>query len=162
MTNEPKPTEKQKRKISTTKLLLPVVAVLALLGVGMGVYNFIGTRDDIALPNGNPANLAEPAPLYREHGPQDFTVNLADSDQRRYLKVTVTLAFEEKRLVKELEQRNAQIRDLIIACLRRNTAREVEAEDGTQRLRETIISELNATLTNGEIRDIYFIEFLVQ
>ena len=161
MTNETKPVEKQKRKTSTTNLLLAVVAVLALLGVGMGVYNFVGVRDDLALPTGS-ANRGEPAALYREHGPQDFTVNLADSDQRRYLKVTVTLAFEEKRLAKELEQRNAQIRDLIISCLRRNTARDVEAEEGTQRLREAMIRELNAALTNGEIRDIYFTDFLVQ
>ncbi|MDW7651484.1 MAG: flagellar basal body-associated FliL family protein [Bacillota bacterium] len=163
MTNETAPTEKKKRKLSKTHLLLALVAVLALLGVSIGVYNVAATNEglNLKLP-GRSADRSEAPPLYKLYGPQDFTVNLSDNDQRRYLKATVTLAFENKKLAKELDQRSAQIRDLIIEVLRGNTAADVADESGTQALRETLIQELNDTLVNGEIKDIYFTDFLVQ
>lgn len=104
----------------------------------------------------------ETAVIYKLYRPLDFTVNLADKNQRRYLKATVALAYESKALAKELERRHAQIRDMMIEVLRRQMVDNLMDLDGTATLRHEIMAELNAVLTDGEIRDIYFTDFIIQ
>ena len=146
-------------KKSRTSLLLVVVAVLALIGVALSVYTLFFSDDAVA--NDEP-QLVEVAGPYRQFGPMDFTVNLAESGQRSYLKATVTLAFEERSLENELEERRAQIRDMIIEILRSKEVAEVSHGVGTEQLRSEMIAELNPILSEGEIIEIYFTDFLVQ
>ena len=99
---------------------------------------------------------------YELFGPEGFTVNLNDSSQRRYLKAGVVLAYREKKLLAELEQRQAQLRDLTITVLRRWRAHDLAQEDGLAALRTELLTAVNEVLTRGEVKEIFFTEFLVQ
>jgi len=148
--------DKQPAK-NTKKLLLTVVMVLALLGGGLGLYTFFVQGDQ-----GAGVNLpVEEEPLLI-HGPQDFTVNLSDREQRRYLKATIALGYAEERMAEELEQRSVQIRDMIIKVLRSFSTEDVATGEGIARLRAELIENLNNLLTSGEIKEIYFTDLLVQ
>lgn len=158
MSSEKKEKQAEKKK---NKLLLPavlaVLALLLLLAGGFGAYTFL-LGSDQAAADSSPAT-EEPLLI---HGPQDFTVNLSDREQRRYLKATIALGYAEERMAEELEQRSVQIRDMIIKVLRSFSTEDVATGEGIARLRAELIENLNNLLTSGEIKEIYFTDLLVQ
>lgn len=154
MSSEKKEKQAGKKK---NKLLLPAVLAVLLLAGGFGAYTFF-LGSDQATADSSPAT-EEPLLI---HGPQDFTVNLSDREQRRYLKATIALGYAEERMAEELEQRSVQIRDMIIKVLRSFSTEDVATGEGIARLRAELIENLNNLLTSGEIKEIYFTDLLVQ
>ncbi|MBS3898535.1 MAG: flagellar basal body-associated FliL family protein [Dethiobacter sp.] len=142
---------------SKTKLLLIAVIVLALLAGGLGFYTFfVQANQDEGV---NQPVKEEPLLI---HGPEDFTVNLSDREQRRYLRATIALGYADEKMSRELEQRSVQIRDMVIKVLRSFSTEDMATAEGVARLRAELIKNLNALLTSGEIKEIYFTELLVQ
>lgn len=137
-----------------SKLLLPLLLVLVLLGGGFAAYTFFLGGQATA-----PQETVGPLLIHR---PKEFTVNLSDKAQRRFLKATIALGYADKGMGRELEQRSVQIRDLIITVLRSFSTAEMATAEGIVELRVKLIQELNAMLTSGEIKEIYFSELLVQ
>jgi flagellar FliL protein len=91
-----------------------------------------------------------------------FIVNLADSDGRRYLKVTMELELSDKRLTEELKKRLPQIRDSILMILTTKRFEDIHRAEGKIALRNEIISKLNSLLKKGSITNLYFTEFVIQ
>ncbi|MCL5981401.1 MAG: flagellar basal body-associated FliL family protein [Firmicutes bacterium] len=141
------------------KVLLILLSVLVLAAAAGGVWYlyFREAPADGAAPQGQQAR--EDKLL---HGPLDFTVNLADPGQRRYLKATITLAFTERALAEELVSREPELRDLMIDVLRSKAARDIADVAGTDKLRGEIVDRVNAILTDGQVRELYFVDFLIQ
>ena len=125
----------------------------------VGMYNLGSGRSFFSLP-GSPARIQNG--YYELFGPEGFTVNLNDANQRRYLKTGVVIAYQEGRLLEELEKRQPQLRDLTITVLRRWTAADLAEEESLEKLRTELMGEINSVLTSGEVKDIYFTEFIVQ
>jgi flagellar FliL protein len=148
------------------KWLLIIVAALALVALVIVVAGQVSSRYLRQATENGEARQGEEAPAAqrpsRLHGPLEFTVNLADAGQRRYLKVTITLAFSDRALTDELVSSDPKLRDLIIGVLRGKKAAEVADPGGTEKLRNEIIAALNAALTGGQITTLYFTEFLIQ
>lgn len=147
------------------KWLLIIVAALALLAVVIVVAGQVSSRYFRQATENGEARQGEEAPVQRPsrlHGPLEFTVNLADAGQRRYLKVTITLAFTDRTLTDELAESEPKLRDLIIGVLRGKKAAEVADPGGTEKLRNELIAALNAALTGGQIKAVYFTDFLIQ
>ena len=91
-----------------------------------------------------------------------FTVNLKSDSGRRYLKVTMSLELEGKELSTELDAKTAVLRDRIIRILSSKTLEEISSKKGKQKVSEQIMDTLNAMLTDGRIKGIYFTEFVIQ
>ncbi|MBS3982310.1 MAG: flagellar basal body-associated FliL family protein [Dethiobacter sp.] len=154
MSGEKKDKQPGKNKI---KLLLLAVMVLALLGGGLGFYAFF-----VRANQDSGVNLPVKEEPLLIHGPQDFTVNLSDRAQRRYLKATIALGYADESLSRELEQRSVQIRDMVIKVLRSFSTEDMATGEGVARLRAELIKNLNTLLASGEIKEIYFTDLLVQ
>ncbi|HHX74347.1 MAG TPA: flagellar basal body-associated FliL family protein [Firmicutes bacterium] len=150
-----------KKTISGMKILLAVLLVIVLLNAALVLFNLLSGRPLYALP-AREGNSQAASDEYELFGPDDYTVNLADSGQRRYLKVRLVLAYEEKKLLAELNRRQAQIRDLIILTLRQHTAEDLAGSGGLEALRGELKNKVNSVLRTGVVREIYFIDFLVQ
>jgi len=91
-----------------------------------------------------------------------FTVNLKSDNGRRYLKVTMSLELEGEELAKELDAKTAVLRDRIIRILSSKTLEEISSKKGKQKVTEQIVDTLNAMLTDGHIKNVYFTEFVIQ
>ena len=102
----------------------------------------------------------EMGPIYQMKDP--FIVNLAKSDLKIYLKTTIGFEMDNDELGAEMGRKNLRIRDIIIALLSARTPQDVSEEVGKQNLKEDIIAEINATLEDGKILQVYFFEFVVQ
>ena len=79
---------------------------------------------------------------------ESFTVNLADENGAHFAKVDVEL--------------RPKIRDFVNVMLSSKTYDQVVSQDGKDFLREGIRNKINGMLTRGQIKNIYFTQFIVQ
>lgn len=91
-----------------------------------------------------------------------FTVNLKSDAGRRYLKVTMSLELEGEELSLELDAKSPVLRDRIIRILTSKTLEEISSKKGKQKVSQQIMDTLNAMISDGTIRGIYFTEFVIQ
>jgi len=91
-----------------------------------------------------------------------FTVNLKSDAGRRYLKVTMSLELEGEELSLELDAKSPVLRDRIIRILTSKTLEEISSKKGKGKVSSQIMDTLNAMISDGEIKGIYFTEFVIQ
>jgi len=91
-----------------------------------------------------------------------FTVNLKSDAGRRYLKVTLSLELEGEELSLELDAKTAVLRDRIIRILTSKTLEEISSKKGKSKVESQIMDTLNAMISDGQIKGIYFTEFVIQ
>ncbi|MDO9304661.1 MAG: flagellar basal body-associated protein FliL [Sulfuricurvum sp.] len=91
-----------------------------------------------------------------------FTVNLLSESGRRYLKVEMNLELEGEELAIELEKKKPVLRDIIIRILSSKSLEEISTAKGKETLKEQIVSELNKRVKDGKIKNVYFVDFVVQ
>ena len=101
----------------------------------------------------------------------DFTVNLADESQIRYLKTNIVLEITEE-AAEALKGEGgegegeaaapAPIRDAVIQVLSSHTFSDLLKAEGRTKLKEEIIKSVNERLHKGEALDAYFSEFAMQ
>jgi len=91
-----------------------------------------------------------------------FTVNLKSDAGRRYLKATMSLELEGEELSAELDAKAPVLRDRIIRILTSKTLEEISSKKGKLKVSQQIMDTLNAMITDGKIKGIYFTEFVIQ
>ncbi len=91
-----------------------------------------------------------------------FTVNLKSDSGSRYLKVTMSLELEGEELSLELDAKSPVLRDRIIRILSSKTLEEITSKKGKSKVSSQIMDTLNAMISDGLIRGIYFTEFVIQ
>lgn len=91
-----------------------------------------------------------------------FTVNLKSDAGRRYLKVTMSLELEGEELSLELDAKTPVLRDRVIRILSSKTLEEISSKKGKGKVGAQIMDTLNAMIGDGEIKGIYFTEFVIQ
>lgn len=101
----------------------------------------------------------------------DFTVNLADESQIRYLKTSIVLEITEE-AAEALKGEGgegekeagapAPIRDAVIEVLSSHTFNDLLKAEGRTKLKEEIIKAVNERLKKGEALDAFFSEFAMQ
>lgn len=158
--NETAPTPK---KGGNKTLIIVVAAALLVIG-GMAVMMFKGN----AAKQGGKEAKKEVVGVEMPLG--EFTVNLADQDQIRYLKADIVLEVDEKAAEpskgkgkgEEAAAAPAPIRDAVIEVLSDQTFEELLKADGRKQLKDQIIEAVNPRLKGGKALDVYFNEFAMQ
>lgn len=91
-----------------------------------------------------------------------FIVNLADTPEIRYLKITVKLELSKAEAGEELKSRMPQIRDIILVLLTSKDSAAIRTPQGKFQLRDEITQRVNGVLPKPTVRTAYFTEFVVQ
>lgn len=152
---EPKEGQKdlsKNKKRKSKKMIAVIVMMVLLSGAGIWYWQVYG-QDPLGMERSDPLEVSSP---------MEFTVNLADSGQRRYLKATVSLAYEASGLETELISRQSELRDLMIGLFRARTVSEISCEEGTDTLRREIKEVVNDRLQTGKVIQVFFTEFIIQ
>ena len=163
--------EQEPKKEGGNKLLLIVIIVLLLLLLvigGLVAYFLLSGNDNTQQPPQQQQkiekkhkvdSMAEIGPIY----PLDpFVVNLVSTNADRYLKCKIDLELDSPDLQKEIDKKLPAIRDLIIQILSSKSVEEIQTAKGKQKLKEEIKRKINEILTTGEIKNVYFTEFVIQ
>ncbi|ADD02488.1 flagellar basal body-associated protein FliL [Thermoanaerobacter mathranii subsp. mathranii str. A3] len=126
-------------------ILIVIVAVVLSFGVAFWYFN-AKAHQEITYYNYSPGG--------------EFITNL--KGEEKFVKATVQLQVADKNILKTLEERNSEIRDLIIQILRSKTAQEVEGPEGQEKLKNDIKNGINKIIGEEKIINVYFDEFIVQ
>ena len=150
---------------SKTALLLVVVILVGLVGGAGGAWFF--------LHHGKTAEAAEATPQQKLSDPgyvahlEPFTVNLADSEDSHFLRITIDLALGHAPKGAEGEKGmgdfpTARVRDSVLAVLTLGKADVLITPEGKATLKRDLIAGLQQKVPEIDVRDVYFTEFLVQ
>jgi len=164
--------QEEKKESGGSKLLLIVIIVLLLILLivgGLVAYFLLSGNDDTQADNPKQpqkvekkkkvADMTQIGPIY----PLDqFIVNLVSNNSSRYLKCKIDLELDAPELQQEVDKKLPAIRDLIIRILSSKTVEEIQTSKGKEKLKEEIKRKINEMLTTGEIRHVYFTDFVIQ
>lgn len=149
-------------------ILIIIISVLIVVLIVVGILVAMLVSGDDEEQNSQQTTKSKPVKDLdaMEVGPMfpmdTFTVNLLSDSGRRYLKVQINLELDGEELAAELEKKTAVVRDVIIRLLSSKTLEEISTAKGKDKLKEQIVDQLNLKLRDGNIRHIYFTEFVVQ
>ena len=144
----------EKKKSPLIKIIILVV-LLAMLGGGgfFGYVKFLKKEPQPKDPEVEQSVSAEGG---------IFLVNLSDPGGKRYLKVGLQLELSGKKVNDEFSRRNVEVRDMIIMLLSSKEYSEIGNASGKLTLKRELLTRLNKMLRDGQVKEIYFTEFLVQ
>ena len=91
-----------------------------------------------------------------------FIVNLADSPEIRYLKVTMKVEADNSGTVEQIKARTPQIRDAILVLLTSLDSATARSPQGKHKLRDDITERINGLLPKKSVKSTYFTEFVIQ
>lgn len=149
------------------KLILVAAAVVAQGAVAWGLTTFVI----------GPQMRGEPLPWQRadaagadgerhQLGPlltmDEILVNVAGSKGRRFCRTSLTLEMDGKELAEKAEEWMPVFRGRVIDLLSTKDMDQLTAPGARDSLKLEILDTLNADVSGGEFRDLFFTEFLVQ
>ena len=168
-------------KKSSNMLMIIIIVVLVLIIIGGAVVALLLMGSDDEEVSNEPQAKEQAAPKKKQRKsavafedsrqlseigilyPLDtFTVNLKSDAGRRYLKVTMSLELEGEELSLELDAKAPVLRDRIIRILTSKSLEEISSKKGKQKISDQIMDTLNAMIADGQIKGIYFTEFVIQ
>ncbi len=174
--------EEEPKKKSKLKLIIIIVAALLIIGGGAAAYFFLGnpfgsSEEDSAVttattpaPAGasaiDPSTTQAPAPTQLPAtyltSIQPLTINLADIDITRYLRISIDVELSTQDSINQLQANNAKIRDAIIILLSSKKYENISTASGKLQIKNEIISRINQILGVPRVVQIYFTDFVVQ
>ncbi|HBV42617.1 MAG TPA: hypothetical protein DEB43_08250 [Desulfovibrio sp.] len=187
MANEPTNQEQPKKKSKLKLIIILLILLLLILG-GVATYWWLNLRvpepvnteipqqtQTAEAPAEKPKeenSLVENVKNLREQiAPTKtllnivtiptVTINLADKDSIRYLKVGFDIELSTKDAAEALEDQKARIRDSIIILLSSKTYSELSTTEGKLKVKNEISTRLNQILGVPRVVQIYFNEFVI-
>lgn len=148
-----------KTKFGPTLLLLLGVALLVGAG-GPGCKNS-------AQPPSGMVRDSQGSQIKAVMHLEPFVVNLADTEENRFLRAGIDLGLGNPLADKEgkggeSEIPTARIRDCILAVLSTWRSDALLAPDGKQKLKDELVRALAARVPELGVKEVYFTDFLVQ
>jgi flagellar basal body-associated protein FliL len=93
---------------------------------------------------------------------ETFVLNLADTDQRSYLRVGIDLGLSREAKHGEELAPVAQVRDAILGVLAEAKVDELMTAAGKTKLKENLLHALQERVPRLGVEEVYFTEFLIQ
>lgn len=143
-------------------LLIIILAVLVLGGGGTAAFFMLGGEEDAA--DKETAKQEEQTPVGLV-SMDTFIVNLNDPGEDRYVKIRIKLTVSPVGIAENLDEDEllvARFRDRILTLLSTKTYEDLSTPLGKETLRREIKSRIAPVITEGEIQDVLFSEFVVQ
>ena len=144
-----------------------IVGLLVLGGGGYYAYtNFFQEKPAEEKPAEGEEGKEEAPPeedLLGVMFPMDpFVVNLAGSEGKRFLKVTIFLELSTPEVHLEIKENIQKVTDSILILLSSKAFEDVYSVQGKFKLKDEITTRVNRFLVVGHIKDAYFTEFIIQ
>jgi flagellar protein FliL len=89
----------------------------------------------------------------------EITTNLSSGN---IVRLSFKIETDSKKAKEELEQREFQIRDIIISELANMTAVQLEGKEGMDKLKETVKQKANGLMQEGKVNKVYTTSYILQ
>jgi flagellar FliL protein len=131
-------------------VLLPVLVVAAI-----GGWFWLHRAGEATAQAGGETRIASTLHL------DTFVLNLADTEQRSYLRVGIDLGLNRE-LKRDEPAPVAQVRDTILGVLAEGKVDELMTPAGKTKLKDNLLRALKERVPQLGVEEVYFTEFLVQ
>jgi flagellar FliL protein len=159
-------------KKTSRKLILIFLVLTLLAGGGGGAYYWrvrAASRERVAReaadkkekPGDQPVKSAD-AEVTQVIELQPFIVNLADKNESRYLRMTISLGIAEVGEAKVDPLFTTKIRNAILAAISTRTSDQILTVEGKAALRKEMLSAAREAASKPEILTIYITDFIIQ
>lgn len=166
-------TVEKKPKGNMVLIIVIALLVVILIGGGAAAFLMLGGSHEEAAPTQTQDVKAEKkkssSKKSTDHlaiGPMypmaQFVVNLLSESGNRFLKVAVDLELSDAKLQPEMDHKKSLIRDIIIRTFSSKTFEEISTLKGKDKLKEEVLDKINENLSDGQVKNIYFTDFVVQ
>jgi len=136
--------------------LSPLWILLALCSAGLGLWIWI------AHPGTSSAGSTPVAPVESTLHLETFVLNLADTDQRSYLRVGIELGLNQDAKHAEETVPIAKVRDTILSVLGEARVADLMTSAGKTKLKRDLLRALQERVPRLGAEQVYFTEFLIQ
>jgi flagellar basal body-associated protein FliL len=146
--------EKKKTKSGASggnRGLMIMIPLVILAGVGIWYWSNRGSEG----ATGGTARMRSTLHL------ETFVLNLADADQRSYLRVGIELGLNHEATHDEV-QPVAQARDVILGVLAEAKVSDLTTAEGKKKLKDDVLRALQERVPQLGVEAVYFTEFLIQ
>lgn len=131
-----------------------LLAAIVLLGIGGWIWISYKAKEAGA----NEGSQQVKSSLHLE----PFVLNLADKDQRSYLRVGIDLGLGREIGRGENAPPVGQIRDAILGVLAQSRVDELLTAAGKSKLKADVLRALQERVPGLQVEEVYFTEFLIQ
>ncbi len=168
------------KKGGSNVMLIVIVALLFILVIGGAVaaYFMLNSDKDV-IDDANSVSTSKSlsshptktsttqrATDYSKIGPMypmdQYIVNLYNEGSSRYLKTTINFELSSQEMSAEMDAKKPLIRDIVIKTLSAKTYEEISTIKGKENLKDEIVSKVNQVLTDGQVNNIFFTDFVIQ
>ncbi|MBZ0270410.1 flagellar basal body-associated FliL family protein [bacterium] len=162
--NETEATGVQKPAGGGKKKLFFILGGVVIIGAAVAALFLLGVigGSSEAAPAEEVETIKAPAKPRPTVALEEFVVNLADTDQPRFLKTAIELEAANEEVAKGCEASRAAIRNSVVELLSSKTFAQIRDVKGKARLRQEIIVRLNEILGTNGVTQVYFTDFIVQ
>jgi flagellar basal body-associated protein FliL len=129
-----------------------VISVLILAGAGIWFW----------VNQGNTSAASATPRVRSTMHLETFVLNLADADQRSYLRVGIDLGLNREAKHGEELASVGQVRDAILGVLAEAKVNDLMTTAGKTKLKEDLLQVLRERIPQLGVEEIYFTEFLIQ
>jgi flagellar basal body-associated protein FliL len=143
--------EKSKPASGSGRLWLLPLGALALLGI------WYWSRTDRPA-----AAVTAPTGVRSTLHLESFVLNLADAEQRSYLRVGIDLGLNREQKHGEDGPPVAKIRDTILSVLAVAKMEDLLTAEGKTKLKQNLLQALQERTPDVGVEEVYFTEFLIQ
>ena len=143
--------------MKSNKLLLIILIILVTITLVGGVlYVFYSQLNKEG--NGNSEPTIDEI-LVASIDVPEITTNLAD---KRYVKIQFKIQTNSEDAGEELAKRDFQVKNLIIQELSEMTQEDLKGKQGKLGLQQTLKSQINELMQDGEIQQVYITSYIIQ
>lgn len=146
-------------------MILGLLLVLSAAGLGFFAFPYFKGSRASAQPEGKQkeAESLKHEQVKATLALDPFLVNLADTDEIRFVKATFQLGLSEEAGEETKDPvAIAAIRDSIISLLTSKTAEQILTPKGKEDLRREIRDRINTAAPESKVVEIYIVDFVVQ
>lgn len=154
--------KKTKNKGNMLKIIIIVLLGLILVGGAAFAGYYFASKGSTHTAAANVTIVSNVKETYFE-AIKEKLINLADTDSKRYAKLSLTIAYDSKnkKIAAELEEKVDAIEDAIINTIRNKKAADFQGK-GAEDLKKEILTRVNALLETGKATNIYYKDLLIQ
>lgn len=141
--------------------MLNIVLILIIAVALLGIVGIVAYKTVIVPTAGHEEEKVPTAAelLESQFEIGKMTTNLAGD---ALIQATISVQGDSVDTMHELEERKAQIKDIINAVLHTTTQADIEKPEGYQELKVRLVQEMNKVMLEGKVTDIYISDIVVQ
>ncbi len=157
-------------------ILISAILFLILIGGGIAAYLMLNGDEEVIHDansakhskvinrknkemRGRSDDLTNIGPMYALN---KFIVNLSSDGGNRYLRTSINLELSSPEFQAEVDKKKPLIRDIIIRVLSAKSYEEISTIRGKENLKDELVNELNKVFVDGQVRNVFFTEFVIQ